>query len=30
MRIKRSVEAKYVMLPPDFDKIEDKIRKGLI
>ncbi len=30
MGIKRSVEAKYVMLPPDFDKLEAKVRKGLV
>lgn len=30
MRIKRSVEAKYAMLPPDLDKIEANVRKGLV
>lgn len=29
MRIKRSVEAKYAMLPPDFEKIEANIKRGL-
>ncbi len=26
----RSVEAKYNMLPPDLDKIEANVQKGLI
>lgn len=30
LRIKRSVEAKYEMLPPDLEKIEEKVKKGLV
>jgi hypothetical protein len=30
LRIKRSVEAKFAMLPPDLDKIEANIKKGLV
>ncbi len=30
LRVKRSVEAKYQMLPPDLEKIEEKVKKGLL
>lgn len=30
LRIKRSVEAKFMMLPPDLERIEEDIKKGLI
>ncbi len=30
LRIKRSVEAKYAMLPPDLRKIEQQIKKGMV
>ncbi len=30
LRIKRSVEAKYSMLPPDLEKIEAEIKKGMV
>jgi len=30
LRIRRSVEAKYAMLPPDFQRIEEEIKKGLV
>ncbi len=30
LRIKRSVEAKYAMLPPDLEKIEASIKRGLV
>lgn len=29
LRIKRSVEAKFLMLPPDLEKIEEQVRRGL-
>jgi pre-mRNA-splicing factor SYF1 len=30
LRIKRSVEAKYAMLPPDLEKMEEEVRKGMV
>ena len=30
LRIKRSVEAKYTMLPPDLEKIEEQVKRGMV
>ena len=30
LRIRRSVEAKFTMLPPDLEKIEEQVKRGMV